>query len=153
MSRFKFSKRSLDRMAGVHPDLVAVAKRAIELTDIDFGVTEGLRTLARQKEMVAKGASKTMNSRHLTGHAIDLVAYIGKDVRFDFALYFQIADAMRRAANELNVPVVWGGCWDRLTAELNLDKAVADYVARKKRDGGRPLLDGMHFELWAKVYP
>lgn len=153
MSRFKLSKRSLSRLEGVHPDLVAVTKRAIELTDIDFGVTEGLRTKERQKELVASGASKTMNSRHLTGHAVDVVAYLGSEVRWDMGLYYKIAAAFREAARELSIPVVWGACWQTINAVPDLDVAVTAYVERKKREGGRPLVDGPHFELSTKHYP
>ena len=128
MSDFKLSRRSLERMQGVHPDLVKVVLLAIQLTEVDFGVTEGLRTIEKQREYVAKGASKTMNSRHLTGHAVDLVAYIGSEVRWDWPLYHKIADAMKRAANSLNVPIIWGGDW-------------------------RSFRDGPHFELDRKVYP
>ena len=125
---FKLSHRSLARLDGVHPDLVRVVKLAIELTEVDFGVTEGTRTIEKQREYVARGASKTMNSRHLTGHAVDLVAYVGADVRWDWPLYHKIADAMKRAAKELNVPIVWGGDW-------------------------RSFKDGPHFELDRKSYP
>ena len=125
---FKLSRRSLERMQRVHPDLVKVVMLAIELTEVDFGVTEGVRTIERQRELFAKGASKTMNSRHLTGHAVDLVAYIGSEVRWDWPLYHKIADAMKRAANSLGVPIVWGGDW-------------------------KSFKDGPHFELDRKVYP
>ena len=125
---FKLSRRSLERMQRVHPDLVKVVMLAIELTEVDFGVTEGMRTIERQRELFAKGASKTMNSRHLTGHAVDLVAYIGSEVRWDWPLYHKIADAMKRAANSLGVPIVWGGDW-------------------------KSFKDGPHFELDRKVYP
>ena len=128
MNNFRLSRRSLERMQGVHPDLVKVVLLAIELTEVDFGVTEGLRTIERQREYVARGASKTMNSRHLTGHAVDLVAYIGAEVRWDWPLYHKIADAMKRAAKELNVPIVWGGDWTSFK-------------------------DGPHFELNRKSYP
>ena len=143
---FKLSARSLSKLEGVHPDLVRVVKRAIELTEVDFGVTEGLRTKERQKELVAKGASKTMNSRHITGHAVDVAAYLGREVRWDFGLYIKIAEAFRQAARELGVTVVWGGCWEQLNTTDDLDGAVAAYVARKKREGGRALIDGPHFE-------
>lgn len=108
---FTLSQRSLDRMAGVHPDLVSVVKRAIEISEIDFGVSEGVRTVERQRELVAAGASKTMNSRHLTGHAVDLFAWVGGEVRWDWPLYEKIADAMKRAASELGAAVTWGGSW------------------------------------------
>lgn len=125
---YKLSNRSMSRLEGVHKDLVQVVKLAIELTEVDFGVTEGMRTIERQRELFAKGASKTMNSRHLTGHAVDLVAYIGSEVRWDWPLYNKIADAMKRAANSMGVPIVWGGDW-------------------------KSFKDGPHFELDRKVYP
>jgi len=77
---FQLSQRSLDRLKGVDPKLVEVVKRAIEITEVDFGVTEGLRTLERQKELVAKGASHTLKSKHIGGKAVDLVAYVGPRV-------------------------------------------------------------------------
>lgn len=108
---FKLSQRSLKNLEGVHPDMVAVVKRAIELTPVDFVVTEGLRTVARQKQLVAAGASKTMNSRHITGHAVDVAAWAAGEVRWDWPLYSKIAGAFKQAAVELGVPVVWGGDW------------------------------------------
>ena len=152
MSKFKLSKRSTANLVGVHPDLVAVVSRAIEITPIDFGVTEGIRTVERQKQLVAAGASKTMNSRHITGHAVDVAAYLGSQVRWDFGLYLQIAEAFRAAARELNTPVVWGACWTTINRSDDLGAAVAAYTARKKQEGGRPLIDGPHFELWREVY-
>lgn len=152
MSKFKLSNRSLARMDGVHPDMVAVVKRAIELTAVDFGVTEGLRTSKRQQDLVAAGASKTMNSRHITGHAVDVVAYLGREVRWDFGLYLQVAEAFRQAARELNTPIVWGACWTTINRVEDLGAAVAGYTERKRREDGRPLIDGPHFELWREVY-
>lgn len=108
---FRFSKRSLDNLQGVHPDLVRVVKAALPLSSVDFGVTEGLRDRARQRELVNAGASTTMNSRHLTGHAVDLVAYIGPRISWDWPLYYKIADAMKEAAEKEGVPLEWGGDW------------------------------------------
>lgn len=108
---FILGSRSLSRLKGVHPDLVLVVKRAIQLTDVDFAVLEGLRTRTRQLELVRAGASQTMNSRHLTGHAVDLGAYVQGKVRWDWPLYYKIAGAMKRAALELEVPLEWGGDW------------------------------------------
>ena len=127
-SKFKLSMRSKSRLQGVHPDLVAVVNRAIEITTIDFGVTEGLRTVERQKILVGQGASTTMNSRHITGHAVDLVAFIGAEVRWDWPLYHKIADAMKKAAKDLDVAIEWGGDW-------------------------RTFKDGPHFQLSRKNYP
>ncbi len=108
---FRFSRSSYDKMSGVRPELVAIASRALDLSTVDFGVTEGLRSEARQRELVASGASQTMNSRHLTGHALDVVAYVGGTVSWDWPLYDRIAVAMKSAAEELGVPIEWGGDW------------------------------------------
>lgn len=108
---FKLSQRSLDKLKGVHPVLVEVVEEAIKTTTVDFAVIEGLRTIERQKELVAAGASRTMNSKHITGHAVDLAAVVGKDIRWDWPLYKQIALAMKQAAHSLGVTLVWGGDW------------------------------------------
>lgn len=109
---FKLGMRSLFRLRGVHKDLVMVVQRAIQLTTVDFTVLEGLRTQDRQVELVAKGASQTMRSRHLTGHAVDLGALIDGSVRWDWPLYYKIAEAMKTAAQQLGVPIEWGGDWE-----------------------------------------
>ncbi len=111
---FKLSARSLARLEGVHPDLVRVVKRAILITPVDFMVTEGLRTRERQAELVKAGASRTLNSRHLNGHAVDVAAMIGPEVRWDWPLYPRIAAAFKRAAAEEGVRIVWGGDWKSL---------------------------------------
>jgi peptidoglycan LD-endopeptidase CwlK len=108
---YKLSQRSLDRLKGVDDRLVNVVKRAIEISEVDFMVTEGLRTEARQKQLVAAGASKTMKSKHLVGKAVDLAAVVGGQVRWDWPLYHKIAAAMKRAAEILNVRIQWGGDW------------------------------------------
>ena len=110
-SGFRFSQRSLERLQGVHPDLVRVAHKALARSEVDFGVTEGRRSRERQAELVASGASTTMSSRHLTGHAIDLVAYVGGSVSWDWPLYYKLADAMKSAAAEEGVDLEWGGDW------------------------------------------
>jgi peptidoglycan L-alanyl-D-glutamate endopeptidase CwlK len=108
---FVLSSKSEKKLEGVHPDLVRVVRRALELSEVDFVVLEGLRSLARQKQLVKAGASKTMNSRHLTGHAVDLGAFVAGSVRWDWPLYFTIAEAVEKAAKELVVPIEWGGHW------------------------------------------
>lgn len=133
MSHFKLSARSRKNLEGVHPELVKVVERAIQITDVDFMVTEGVRSVARQKQLFNAGASTTLNSRHLTGHAVDLAAWVatapGKgEVRWDWPLYHRIAAAMKVAANELGVSIIWGGDW-------------------------KTFKDGPHFELSRKVYP
>jgi len=125
---FKLSQRSKDRLKGVHPDLVKVVEHAIEITTVDFAVLEGLRTPERQKVLKEAGASQTLNSRHITGHAVDLGAWVDGEVRWDWPLYNQIAKAMKSAAAELNIPIEWGGDW-------------------------RTFKDGPHFQLPRKEYP
>lgn len=125
---FILSNRSLSRLEGVHPDLVSVVKEAIRISTVDFAVTEGLRTVERQKQLLAAGASKTMNSRHITGHAVDLAPIIGGEIRWDWPPFHDIAKAMKEAAKQLGVPIIWGGDW----------------VSFK---------DGPHFELDRKKYP
>lgn len=108
---FAFSKRSLDSLHGVHPDLVRVATAALAITPVDFGIIEGVRTLERQKELFAAGKSQTMNSRHLQGKAVDFAAYVDGTLSWDTPLYAQIAQAMKQAAHDLGIPVTWGGDW------------------------------------------
>jgi len=125
---YKLGPRSKQRLNGVHEDLVKVVERAIEITTVDFTVLEGLRDPLRQKKLVEAGASQTLNSRHITGHAVDLGAWVEDEVRWDWPLYHKIAAAMKDAAKELNVAIVWGGDW-------------------------RTFKDGPHFELDRRKYP
>ena len=122
---YRLSLRSRQRLSGVHPDLVAVVKRAIEITEQDFSVTEGIRHIERQRKLVATGKSTTLKSRHLTGHAVDLVPY---PVSWDWEYFYPIADAMKQAAKELCVDLEWGGDW-------------------------KSFKDGPHFQLSWKKYP
>lgn len=122
---YNLSLRSRQRLSGVNPLLVGVVKRAIEITKQDFSVTEGVRNINRQKELVNSGASKTMNSRHLTGHAVDLVPY---PVSWDWEYFYPIAEAMKQAAEELGVDIEWGGDW-------------------------KSFPDGPHFQLSWEKYP
>lgn len=147
---FKLSERSLERLVGVNPDLVGVVQRAIELTPIDFGVTEGLRTLEKQKEYVAKGVSKTLKSKHITGEAVDLVAYLGSRISWELTLYDNIADAMKEAAIELDVPIRWGAAWhisDIRQYDGNMQEATDEYVQLRRSQGRRPFIDAPHFEI------
>lgn len=105
---YKLSNKSLGRLEGVHPHLVTVVKLAITLTDQDFLVLEGLRTTERQRTLVDKGASQTMNSRHITGHAVDLAPF---PISWDWKYFYPIADAMKLAASQLGTSLEWGGDW------------------------------------------
>lgn len=153
MPAVTFSVRSRQRLEGVHPDLVRLAEAALDLSPIDFGIIEGRRTVARQRQLVAKGASRTMNSRHITGHAVDVGAYVGRQLRWDMGLYYQIAEAWRDASEALGIPVRWGGAWVRLTPDVVPDVAVMRYVERCREEKRRPLVDAVHFELPAAQYP
>ena len=108
---FTLSQRSLDRLEGVHDDMVRVVKKAIDLTKVDFGVICGLRTIEEQKALVDKGASQTMKSKHIDGLAVDLMAYVGGRASWELNLYDDIADAMKDAAKLEDVPVRWGAAW------------------------------------------
>lgn len=103
------SDRSRQRLVGVHPDLTRVVLRAADRAD--FAVIEGLRTLERQKYLVAKGASKTMRSRHLTGHAVDLAPLVDGNVRWDWKFFHPLAEIVKTAAKDEGVFLEWGGDW------------------------------------------
>ena len=106
---YKLGTRSKQSLSGVHVDLVAVVKKAIEITEVDFSVIEGIRHIERQRQLVKDGKSTTLNSRHLTGHAVDMVPY---PVDWeDLERFESMAEAMKLAAEELEIPIVWGGDW------------------------------------------
>ena len=107
----RLGKRSRERLVGVHPDLIIVLATAIQRTDIDFTVLEGVRTLERQKQLVASGASKTMKSRHLTGHAVDIAPLVDGEVRWDWPLYDKLAVIVKQAAKDCGITLEWGGDW------------------------------------------
>lgn len=147
---FRLSQRSLRRLEGVDDGLVAVVKRAIELTTVDFAVTEGLRTLERQRELVAAGRSQTMQSKHLEGRAVDLVAFLRNDISWELNLYDDIADAMRKAAVEKGVSIRWGAAWtvpDITAWDGLMSEAMNAYIDIRRSQGRRPFIDAPHFEL------
>ena len=125
---YKLGARSKQRLKGVHDDLVKVVERAIEITTVDFTVLEGLRDPERQKALYESGASQTLNGRHITGHAVDLGAWVDGEVRWDWPLYHKIAAAMKEAAKQLGIKIVCGADW-------------------------KSFPDGPHFELDRKAYP
>ena len=147
---FKLSLRSIDRLEGVDDKLIEVVTTAIKYTKVDFGVIEGLRTIERQQELVDRGASKTMKSKHLEGKAVDLVAYIGPRVSWELNLYDDIADAMKQAAMELGVAVRWGGAWTTSNIcewQGTMQQAMTNYIDMRRLQNRRPFIDGPHFEL------
>jgi peptidoglycan L-alanyl-D-glutamate endopeptidase CwlK len=109
--RFKLSDRSLQRLVGVHPDLVKVVQRAIVVTALDFTVLEGLRTLERQRQLLAQGRSQILNSRHLTGHAVDIAPLENGQPTWDWPAYGRLSEIIKQAARDVGVPVEWGGDW------------------------------------------
>jgi peptidoglycan L-alanyl-D-glutamate endopeptidase CwlK len=147
---FTLSQRSLSRLDGLQPQLIDVVKRAIELTTVDFGVTEGLRSAETQRKYVEAGKSQTMNSKHLTGDAVDLVAFIDGAVSWELNLYDNIAEAMRQAAEEYNVALRWGAAWnvpDICKWDGSMEAAMNYYIDERRRLGRRPFIDAPHFEL------
>ena len=145
---YVLGKRSLDRLVGVDPKLVAVVKRAIEITEVDFTIVEGVRTLARQRQLVASGASQTLSSKHITGDAVDLGAWINGTVSWAEEYYYALADSMRIAALELGVSIRWGGCWLGDLRHFSSAKEALDlYVSTRKKQKRKIFLDLVHFEL------
>lgn len=121
------SERSEKNLVGVHPDLVAVVRRAAQIMPGGFIITEGMRTIERQRELFAKGLSKTMKSRHIVGMAVDFAPLISNEVTWKWPAFPPVANAFKQAAKELNVPIVWGGDW-------------------------KSFKDGPHIELDGRVY-
>ena len=147
---FKFSKRSLAKLEGVHPDLVKVITTALKLSKVDFSVIEGVRTVAQQRINVATGKSQTMNSKHLKqkdgySHAVDVVPY---PVNWELDSFYPIAEAIQASAKKLNITVRWGGSWsmlnntDKLPSEL-----IREYSNARRKAGNKVFIDAPHFEL------
>ena len=145
----------MDKLEGVHPAMTGVVERAIQLTEVDFGVTQGIRTLEEQKANVAAGRSQTMRSKHLLqddgfSHAVDVVAYVGSDVSWELNLYDDICDAFKKAAEELGVSIKWGAAWsegDIRSYPGTAEDAMMAYVDLRRSQGRRPFIDAPHFEL------
>lgn len=155
MPPFKLGTRSRKELDGVMPELVSVVERAIQISIQDFAVHDGIRTLAEQQKHVASGVSKTLESRHLTGHAVDLVPFVNGKLRWEMEPIYRIADAVRMAAKELQVPIRWGGAWDVDFTESTdpPEELVEDYVARRRAAGKKAFIDGPHFELPRALFP
>jgi peptidoglycan L-alanyl-D-glutamate endopeptidase CwlK len=145
---YQLGTRSLQKLEGVNPDLVAVVSRAIELSKQDFSVICGLRTVKEQEALVAKGASQTMKSKHLEGNAVDLAAYCD-GIRWELNLYDEIADAMLKAAKELGVTLRWGAAWHKNLNDWNgtAEDLMNEYIDLRRSQGKRPFIDAPHFEL------
>lgn len=147
---FKLSKRSLARLEGVDERMVRVVQTAITLSSVDFGVIQGLRTIEEQRQLVAKGASQTMKSKHLDGLAVDVMAYVGSRGSWEMSLYDNIADAFKLAAIEEDVAIRWGAAWqisDIREWDGTMQDAMDNYIDLRRSQGRRPFIDGPHFEI------
>ena len=133
---FRFGLRSKTNLLGVHKDLQTVAHLALSLSTVDFTVTEGLRTAARQQELFNKGASKTLRSRHITGHAIDVAALVDGKIVWDWPEYEQIAIAFKEAARQLDIPITWGGDWESFRDGVHFELSHIYYPAPKDATAG-----------------
>jgi peptidoglycan L-alanyl-D-glutamate endopeptidase CwlK len=116
---FQLTHNDRNKLQGVHDDLVRVVMRAAMISPIPFQVTEGLRTIQRQKELKRKGMSKTLNSRHLTGHAVDIVPIVdlngdGKvagDEMWHHSQLVKLSPYIKQAFKIEGVAYEWGGDW------------------------------------------
>lgn len=120
--------RSMTRLEKAHPDLKRLMTEAAKQCPVDFEIGEVLRTRARQAELVKAGASQTMRSRHLTGHAVDIYCTVEGKIRWDWPLYHKAAAHIKAVAKDLGIAITWGGDW-------------------------KTLKDGPHYQLDWKFYP
>lgn len=147
---FTLSERSLNNLQGIDPRLAKVVKLAIDYTTVDFGVTCGLRTVEEQKRLFDAGASQTMDGKHLRGQAVDLMAYIENRGSWELNLYDNIADAMKQAAIEVNLPLRWGAAWNIPDIRLwrgTMEEAMNYYIDTRRKQNKRPFIDAPHFEV------
>ena len=147
---YSLSKGSLSKLSTVKEELWNVVSDAIKLTKVDFGVICGIRSEEEQKELLAKGATQTMRSKHLTGDAVDLMAYCGSRGSWELNLYDEIADAMKEAAIKNNVTIRWGAAWhidDIRKWKGTMEEAMNSYVDLRRSQNRRPFIDAPHFEL------
>lgn len=148
---YKFGKSSKEKLKGVHPNLVRVMERAISISKQDFSITQGVRTKSEQTRLVAQGKSKTMNSKHLVqrdgySHAVDVVPF---PVSWDLEKFYVIADAVEKAAEQLNVEIRWGGAWTTFVNGIddNEKELVQNYSANRRKLRQQAFIDAPHFEL------
>ena len=146
---FVLSQRSLSKMNGINNELHTVVCSAIKLSKIDFGVICGMRTETEQRALLEKGATTTMKSKHLTGDAVDLMAYIGSRGSWELNLYDDIADAVKAAAVMEGIDVTWGGAWHKPLNDWRGTSAdlMNEYIDLRRGQGRKPFIDGPHFQL------
>ena len=148
---YNLSERSLRNLKGVDPRLVDIVHRAIEITEVDFAVIEGLRTPEKQLEYYNKGASQiAVGGTHVQGRAVDLMAYMDSRASWEISLYDNIADAMKQAARDAGVGIRWGAAWHIPDITMwggTMEEAYNSYIDWSRSKGKRPFIDGPHFEL------
>ena len=147
---FSLSSRSLAKLEGVKPELVEVVKTAITLSKTDFGVIYGMRSAAEQQKLFDSGKSQTLKSKHLTGDAVDLMAYVDGKASWELNLYDDLADAMKWAATEKGVKIRWGAAWtvpDIAAWDGTMEAAMMSYIDTRRAESRRPFIDGPNFEL------
>jgi len=147
---YVLGSKSKEKLKGVNTKLVRVVEHAITISKQDFSVIEGLRTLDRQKQLVAAKKSQTMSSKHITGNAVDLAAYVDGTIEWQLHLFDEIADAMKQAAIKEGVSVRWGAAWnipDIRVWDGSMESAMMHYVDTRRSQGRRPFIDAPHFEL------
>lgn len=150
VTRFAFSKKSIDKLKTVDERLQAVMQNAIKKSSVDFGIVQGKRTREEQKKLVERGASQTMDSKHLRGHAVDVVGYIDDRISWEISLFDDIADAVRAAAVEEGIAIRWGAAWhidDIREWHGTMQEAMDEYIELRRSQGRRPFIDAGHFEL------
>lgn len=108
---YKLSTKSIERLKGLHPVLSSIVMLAIKISDVDFSVIDGVRSKEKQAQYVKDGLSKTLDSYHLTGHAVDLYPWVDGKTSHDHFHYAQLNEAMQKAAKQLGYEVEWGGNW------------------------------------------
>ena len=147
---FVLSQRSLSKMNGINNELHTVVCSAIKLSKIDFGVICGMRTETEQRALLEKGATTTMKSKHLTGDAVDLMAYINGRASWELNLYDEIANAFKEASIKEGVPIKWGGAWsvpDLRDWEGTSEEARESYIDLRKSQKRSYFLDCQHFQV------
>ncbi len=149
--KFRLSRNSIQKLAGMDVDLVDIVRFSIHFTKIDFGVICGLRTIKEQEKLVAKGASKTFKSKHLIGEAVDLVAYDGMFISWKLPLYSEIALAMAKSANLCRIQLRWGSAWHASITDCTnlaeIEQTKQDYIKLRHSEGKEPFIDAGHFEI------
>ncbi len=147
---FQLSTSSLKKLRGVDARLVNIVRQAILGSEVDFGVTCGLRTLKEQRELFDLGMTKTLKSKHLIGQAVDLVAYVQGRPCWELPPYFLIAEEVRKQALKENVDIRWGGAWhvpSIAKIKMSMEALNKQYISNKIKKKQKPFVDAPHFEI------